>query len=57
MSKKLYQAIQKTNYRLKIKFNQKVKCTHKNNRPVPSGCYEPQPPSRFNLPTHGKTPD
>ena len=57
MSKKLYQAIQKTNYRLKIKFNQKVKCTHKNNRPVPSGCYLPQPPSRFNLPTHGKTPD
>ena len=57
MSKKLYHAIQIINYRLKRKFNQKVKCTDKNNRPVPTGCYVPQPPSRFNLPTHGKTPD
>ena len=57
ISKKLYRAIQITNYRLKRKFNQKVKCTHKSNRPVPTGCYLPYLPSRFNLPTHGKTPD
>ena len=57
MSKKLYRAIQTTNYRLKKKFNQKVKCTQKNNRPVPTGCYETHLPSRFNLPTYGKTTD
>ena len=57
MSKKLYRAIQTTNYRLKKKFNQKVKCTKKNNRPVPPGCYETPLPSRFNLPTYGKTAD
>ena len=57
MSKKLYRAIQTTNYRLKKKFNQKVKCTQKNNRPVPTGCYETHLPSRFNLPTYGKTAD
>ena len=57
MSKKLYHAIQIINYRLKRKFNQKVKCTDKNNRPVPTGCYETHLPSRFNLPTYGKTAD
>ena len=57
MSKKLYRAIQTTNDRLKKKFNQKVKCTQKNNRPVPTGCYETHLPSRFNLPTYGKTAD
>ena len=57
MSKKLYRAIQTTNYRLKKKFNQKVKCTQKNNRPVPTACYETHLPSRFNLPTYGKTAD
>ena len=57
MSKKLYRAIQITNYRLKRKFNQKVKCTEKNNRPIPTGCYVTHLPSRFNLPTYGKTAD
>ena len=57
MSKKLYRAIQTTNYRLKKKLNQKVKCIQKNNRPVPTGCYETHLPSRFNLPTYGKTAD
>ena len=57
MSKKLYRAIQTTNYRLKKKFNQKVKCTQKNNRPVPTACYETHLPSRFNPPTYGKTAD
>ena len=57
MSKKLYRAIQTTNYNLKKKFNQKVKCTQKNNRPVPTACYETHLPSRFNLPTYGKTAD
>ena len=57
MSKKLFRAIQTTNNRLKKKFNQKVKCTQKNNRPVPTGCYETHLPSRFNLPTYGKTAD
>tara|TARA_B100000686_G_scaffold42460_1_gene44344 strand:+ start:433 stop:786 length:354 start_codon:yes stop_codon:yes gene_type:complete len=56
-NKKLYRTIQINNHQIKRKFNQKVKCTDKNNRPVPTGCYVPQPPSRFNLPTHGKTPD
>ncbi len=56
-NKKLYQSIQITNHQLKKKFNQKVKCTDKNNRPVPTACYLPHLPSRFNLPTHGKTPD
>ena len=56
-NKKLYRTIQINNHQIKRKFNQKVKCTDKNNRPVPIGCYMPQPPSRFNLPTHGKTPD
>ena len=56
-NKKLYRTIQINNLQLKRKFNQKVKCTHKNNRPIPTGCYEPHLPSRFNLPTHGKTPD
>ena len=57
MSKKLFRAIQTTNNRLKKKFNQKVKCTQKNNRPIPTGCYETHLPSRFNLPTYGKTAD
>ena len=57
MNKKLYQAIQTINYHLKKKFNQKVKCTQKNIRPVPTGCYETHLPSRFNLPTYGKTAD
>ena len=57
MSKKLYRAIQITNYRLKRKFNQKVKCTEKNNRPIPTGWYETHLPPRFNLPTFGKTAD
>ena len=57
MSKKLYRAIQTTNYNLKKKFNQKVKCTQKNNRPIPTACYETHLPSRFNLPTYGKTAD
>ena len=57
MSKKLYRAIQITNYRLKRKFNQKIKCTEKNNRPIPTGCYVTHLPSRFNLPTYGKTAD
>ena len=57
MSKKLYRAIETTNYQLKKKFNQKVKSTQKNNRPIPTACYVPHLPSRFNLPTHGKTPD
>ena len=57
MSKKLFSAIQTTNNRLKKKFNQKVKCTQKNNRPIPTGCYETHLPSRFNLPTYGKTAD
>ena len=57
MSKKLYRAIQTTNYNLKKKFNQKVKCTQKNNRPIPTACYETHLPSRFNLPTFGKTAD
>ena len=56
-NKKLYRTIQINNHQIKRKFNQKVKCTHKNNRPIPTGCYEPHLPSRFNLPTHGKTPD
>ena len=57
MSKKLYRAIQTTNHNLKKKFNQKVKCTQKNNRPIPTACYETHLPSRFNLPTYGKTAD
>ena len=57
MSKKLYRAIQTTNFNLKKKFNQKVKCTQKNNRPIPTACYETHLPSRFNLPTYGKTAD
>ena len=57
MSKKLYRANQITNYQLKKKFNQKIKCTQKYNRPIPTGCYEIHLPSRFNLPTHGKTAD
>ena len=57
MSKKLSRAIQTTNHNLKKKFNQKIKCTQKNNRPVPTGCYETHLPSRFNLPTYGKTAD
>ena len=57
MSKKLYRAIQTTNYNFKNKFNQKVKCTQKNNRPIPTACYETHLPSRFNLPTYGKTAD
>ena len=56
-NKKLYRTIQINNHQIKRKFNQKVKCTHKNNRPVPTGCYVPHLPTRFNLPTHGKTPD
>ncbi len=56
-NEKLYQSIQVTNHRLKKKFNQKIKCTDKNNRPVPTACYIPHLPSRFNLPSHGKTPD
>tara|TARA_B100001559_G_scaffold304342_1_gene293718 strand:- start:297 stop:650 length:354 start_codon:yes stop_codon:yes gene_type:complete len=56
-NKKLYRTIQINNHQVKRKFNQKVKCTDKNNRPVPSACYVPHLPSRFNLPTHGKTPD
>ena len=43
--------------RNKRKFNQKVKCTEKNNRPIPTGCYVTHLPSRFNLPTYGKTAD
>ena len=57
MSKKLFRAIQTPNNRLKKKFNQKVKCTQKNNRPIPAGCYETHLPSRFNLPAYGKTAD
>ena len=57
MSKKLYRTIQTTNYHFKKKFNQKVKCTQKNNRPIPTACYETHLPSRFNLPTYGKTAD
>jgi len=57
MSKKLYRSIQTINYNLKKKFNQKVKCTQKNNRPIPTACYETHLPSRFNLPTFGKTAD
>ena len=57
ISKKLYRAIQTTNYSLKKKFNQKIKCTQKNNRPIPTACYESHLPSRFNLPTYGKTAD
>ena len=56
-NKKLYRTIQINNHQIKRKFNQKVKCTDKNNRPVPTACYVPLLPSRFNLPTHGKTPD
>ena len=56
-NKNLYMTIQINNHQIKRKFNQKVKCTDKNNRPVPTACYVPHLPSRFNLPTHVKTPD
>ena len=56
-NKKLYRTIQINNHQIKRKFNQKIKCTDKNNRPVPTGCYETHLPSRFNLPTYGKTTD
>ena len=35
-NKKLYRTIQINNHQIKRKFNQKVKCTDKNNRPVPT---------------------
>ena len=56
-NKNLNKTIQINNHQIKRKFNQKVKCTDKNNRPVPTACYVPHLPSRFNLPTHVKTPD
>ena len=56
-NKKLYRTIQINNHQIKRKFNQKVKCTEKNNRPIPTGCYETHLPPRFNLPTFGKTAD
>ena len=57
LNKKLYRVIETTNFQLKKKFNQKVKCTQKNNRPIPTACYESHLPSRYNLPTYGKTAD
>ena len=56
-NKKLYSTIKINNHQIKRKFNQKVKCTQKNNRPIPTACYETHLPSRFNLPTYGKTTD
>ena len=46
-NKKLYRTIQINNHQIKRKFNQKVKCTDKNNRPVPTACYVPHLPSRL----------
>ncbi|MBS1255522.1 MAG: hypothetical protein MAG581_01330 [Deltaproteobacteria bacterium] len=57
MSKKLYRAMQITNYRLRRKFNQKDKCKEKTYRPAPAGCYVTHLPSRANIPTFGKTAD